>query len=519
MRTRNVMRNTAYAVISYALLVVLGLLVRKCFVECIDVIFLGYEGLFGNVFSLLALADFGIDAVVYYRLFPAFSKGDEAEINRLTAIYKSLYRMAGMAVLVLGIAFIPFLQFMIADEVLDWNYIRIVYLLQLSSVLCTYFLAYKRILFSASQKESENIKTDFWCSMSSSMVKILVITVFRSYILYLLTTIVFSMIANCLIALKAGRELQFVDHKKKTSFQEIQELGIWEDLKNGVIIKICGTVYGGTDNIIISAFLGLKSVGIYSNYMLVSSKVSQLITRITNPLQASIGNFIYSTDKEEGILIFRMFDLMSFFLASFAGISYFVLFNPFISLVFGKQYCLGMLFVSFFSINVYMAYAYLGVMLYRNCFGRYDIDRKYTVTATLANIMISLFLVKPLGIAGVMLGTAVSQLGFWFGRAAVVFKEYVIEKKLYYILRQFRNLILFAIEAAVTVYAAEFSDDTAAGFIIKMLVCIMIPNAVNLAVFYRSDEMDLLRVYIRNICGIAKSGLKKKMKMGQDRRR
>ena len=186
MRTRNVMRNTAYAVISYALLVVLGLLVRKCFVECIDVIFLGYEGLFGNVFSLLALADFGIDAVVYYRLFPAFSKGDEAEINRLTAIYKSLYRMAGMAVLVLGIAFIPFLQFMIADEVLDWNYIRIVYLLQLSSVLCTYFLAYKRILFSASQKESENIKTDFWCSMSSSMVKILVITVFRSYILYLL---------------------------------------------------------------------------------------------------------------------------------------------------------------------------------------------------------------------------------------------------------------------------------------------------------------------------------------------
>ena len=358
MRTRNVMRNTAYAVISYALLVVLGLLVRKCFVECIDVIFLGYEGLFGNVFSLLALADFGIDAVVYYRLFPAFSKGDEAEINRLTAIYKSLYRMAGMAVLVLGIAFIPFLQFMIADEVLDWNYIRIVYLLQLSSVLCTYFLAYKRILFSASQKESENIKTDFWCSMSSSMVRILVITVFRSYILYLLTTIVFSMIANCLIALKAGREIQFVDHKKKTSFQEIQELGIWEDLKNGVIIKICGTVYGGTDNIIISAFLGLKSVGIYSNYMLVSSKVSQLITRITNPLQASIGNFIYSTDKEEGILIFRMFDLMSFFLASFAGISYFVLFNPFISLVFGKQYCLGMLFVSFFSINVYMAYAY-----------------------------------------------------------------------------------------------------------------------------------------------------------------
>ena len=118
-----------------------------------------------------------------------------------------------------------------------------------------------------------------------------------------------------------------------------------------------------------------------------------------------------------------------------------------------------------------------------------------------------------------MLGTAVSQLGFWFGRAAVVFKEYVIEKKRDYILRQFRNLILFAIEAAVTVYAAEFSDDTAAGFIIKMLVCIMIPNAVNLAVFYRSDEMDLLRVYIRNICGIAKSGLKKKMKMGQDRRR
>lgn len=510
MRTRNVMRNTAYSVISYALLAVLGLLVRKCFLQCIDVMFLGYEGLFGNVFSLLALADFGIESVIYYRLFPAFSKQDISRITKLLAIYKNLYKLAGLIILVLGIAILPFLQFIISDDISDWNYIRMIYLLQLSAVLSTYFLAYKRILFTVSQKESENTKVDFLCMLFSSITRIGVIIIFQSYILYLLTAVIFNIIANCVIAFRVNREFSFVLYEEKASLHEIYESGILKDLKDGMILKICGTVYSGTDNIVISAFLGVEAVGLYSNYVLVSSKVNQIISKVTNPIQASIGNFVYSEDKCEGNRIFRMFDLLSFFLASFTSISYFVLFNPFITIIFGKQYTLGILFVLFFAINTYMTYVHMGIALYRNCFGRYDIDRKYTVASAMLNIVSSVLLVKPLGIAGVMLGTAVCQFGFWAGRVSVVFSEYLIEKKGKYILRQVRNAVLAVFEMAVTIFISGVFPASIFGFLGKLVICLAVPNLMNLIFFWKTDEISLAQIYVKNVYNIIRGSLKQK---------
>ncbi len=43
--------------------------------------------------------------------------------------------------------------------------------------------------------------------------------------------------------------------------------------------------------------LGVSTVGIYSNYYVIKSQVFRLTTKIFNPIQASIGNFINDPKK------------------------------------------------------------------------------------------------------------------------------------------------------------------------------------------------------------------------------
>ena len=88
MRVKRTLKNSFYAITSYLLLSVLAIFVRKTFLWLLPIEFLGYEGLFGNIFSLIAIADLGIESIILYRLFPAFVKKKHDDINRLMRIYK-----------------------------------------------------------------------------------------------------------------------------------------------------------------------------------------------------------------------------------------------------------------------------------------------------------------------------------------------------------------------------------------------------------------------------------------------
>lgn len=53
----------------------------------------------------------------------------------------------------------------------------------------------------------------------------------------------------------------------------------------------------GTDNLLVSAFVGLASVGIYSNYSMIMTNINSLLTRILEAFSASVGN-LGATEKE-----------------------------------------------------------------------------------------------------------------------------------------------------------------------------------------------------------------------------
>lgn len=498
-RTKNTLRNSIYGIGSYFIIAIISFLVRKVFLRTLPIEVLGYEGLFGNVFALISLADLGLENVILYRLFPAVAKKDKKEISNIISIYRWLYKMVGFAILLIGIILIPFLKYIIADGEYEWGYVYSIYIIQLIITLTSYFLAYKRIIFVVCQREYECTKVDTAGSIILGILRLITLLTLKSYYIYLLCGLCSNLLCNYIISRKVDKEYAFLTLKKKIRFQDVKGMSLGKDIKNNFIQKICAVIYGGTDNIVISAILGITQVGLFANYTMVITYITSFFVKLLRPFQVAIGDYIYSNDEKNSLSMFRMFDFVSFLLACVIATSYCCLFNPVISLLFGNQYLFSQYFVFAFTLNQYILWNHHLLTHYRNALGKFELDKYPIIIAAILNIVFSLVLGKFIGIAGIMLGTAIGHFGFWFGRVKVVYKIYIQEPMRYYIIRQFFRAICCIGEMAITYYICSLIDISVIGVLFRLLLTLTIPCIFNFIFFNKTNEMNNMIDYCRRI--------------------
>lgn len=503
MRTKKVLKNTIYSLASYGILAILGLVNRKVFVAFLSLELLGYEGLFANIFSILSLAELGVGAVITYNLYKEIANNNKEEIAKLMMIYKQMYQIIGGCVTVIGIILFFFMPLFIKNNTLDWDYVRIIYLVQLSATICTYFLSYKRILYTATQQEYVCVKVDTMMKALNLFAQIVIITTTKNYILYIFSTVVFNILANLIIAHKYNGDFSYAINVKIT-YQDFKDRNFFKDIKNFLVHKVSYIVYGGTDNIIISSILGIQSVALYSNYVLVKTQVRNIINKFLMPMQASISDLIYTETKEKTKDFFNTFDLLCFFLASFIFVSYSVLFQPFITLWLGSTYILPISFVIVFSLNEYIEYAFHAACIFRNAFGKYENDKKYMVASAIINLILSIAGAYQFGIPGIALGTVIGHLTIQYGRIQFVFRQYFNQKMMPYMLSQLTRFILVVLECGITISICNNISNSLLGFLLKCLICLLIPNIMNILLFHRNKAFKGLLFYVSSIKSIIK---------------
>lgn len=68
--------------------------------------------------------------------------------------------------------------------------------------------------------------------------------------------------------------------------------------------KIGDVIVNNTDNLLISSFVGIASVGCYSNYYLLIGSVQQVLNETFQGITASVGNLGATASKERVQTIF-----------------------------------------------------------------------------------------------------------------------------------------------------------------------------------------------------------------------
>lgn len=517
-RTQKAVKNSVISFIVQLLIVLLGFINRKVFVTYLDIELLGYNNLFGNIFELLNVTELGMGGIIAFHLYKAIAEADKEEISKLMNLYKNVYRFIGFIVLILGCGIYFFLPFIVKDEKFDWHFIHIIYLIQLAGTVSGYFLSYMRTMFTADQLEYKNLEADFVAKVCTCVLQIVSIILFKNYILYLIIATSTTIIANIFITLATYRHYNYLRNKVKTSREDIKRWNIVSDVKNLMIQKIAGYFNGGADNIIISIFCGIRNVALYGNYCLIQNQVNQIfLYRVLNPIQASIGNYVYSNNsKEQQIKTFLMLDMFAVWLASFEMAGYLLFYQPFISLWLGKKFLLAEPFVIAFAFSSYLCLSNEIVFKYRSTFGDYNKDRNYIILAAIINITTSVILCKylgakdaQLGMFGVQLGTILSYIPIFWGRIKLVVGEMFNMSTKRYIWEHLKDMFLEFFECIIMYIGAKYVGKGVYNIFFRIILFISIPTLFNWLYFKNRQEFRDMMIYINKVLNVAKGKLLK----------
>ena len=243
--------------------------------------------------------------------------------------------------------------------------------------------------------------------------------------------------------------------------------------------KIAGTIYGSSDSIIITAFLGVGTVGLVSNYQMISSKIQEFILSIFKALQASIGNMVYDKDAKKGVDFFYALDLVGFYMGLVSAVGIVTVGQDFILLWLKRaELQLPFLFLVLLATNVFIAICNNPMNYFRNTLGHFETDRNYMIAAAVVNVVLTLLLVIPMGVAGVMVGTVLGHLLIYLGRIVVVYKHYVKKSPVEYYICLVVRLGLFAISAFLTMVLMGQVGGGLAGVLIKGMTSVVISTVI-----------------------------------------
>ena len=111
--------------------------------------------------------------------------------------------------------------------------------------------------------------------------------------MYLMCTV----LSNVCISRKAEKLFPYLKEKEKERLPAEERTGLFRNIRAMMMHKLGTVVVNNTDNLLISAFVGVVSVGIYSNYYLLIGSVRQVLDQVFAGITASVGNLGATEDQ------------------------------------------------------------------------------------------------------------------------------------------------------------------------------------------------------------------------------
>ena len=499
MNTEKTLKNSVVSTAAYVLNLLLQFIGRRIFVIFLDIEYLGYQSLFGNIFSLLSIAELGVGGIISFHLYKEVVEDNRQEIGKLMCLYKWVYRLVAVFVLTAGIICIPLLPAVVKEQPADWNYLYVVYAIQLGTTVFGYLLSYRRTIYIVNQKEYRCIQIDLFSELIISIFQITVLVLFRNFILYLVVYMAGKLFANALIAYRSNKDYPYLRKRYKVSKEDIQKRNFVRDLKDYMFQKVALMIYSGTDSIIISMFCGVRNVALYGNYFLLRTGVTRIFYyRLLNPVQATIGNIIYGNrTKEELWDQFQTLDVFSCFFASYLGIGFLLFLQPTIQIWMGKEYLFPMSYALFFSLTIYLESSYEIIYKYRSVFGEYFRDRNCAILSAALNIIISLLCVQRWGVTGVQIGTLIAFIPILYGRARFVVCYYFKRSLCRFICRRSLIFVAAVAQGAICWFLARGLSVSLSGLLTRAVIWLMIPFILNCMIFCRDPHLKAMFSYFK----------------------
>ena len=366
------------------------------------------NGLVASVTQLLGYAvllEGGIGGVMRAALYGPLSKKDNEGISAIFYQISRTFRKISVIFIGCALALSVCMKFFVNTQY-DWFYVFTMVLILSAHTFFNYYVGLPhRLLMSADQKLYILQFVQIITTVLNLLLCLLVMHLGGGIHLVKLTTIVVFLLNPLVQRLYVKRHYKLSHDVTTQSERPIQK-------RDGVIHHLAYFIHRNTDVVILSLLGSLHTVSVYTVYNTVICVLEQLLTSISSGISGLVGRLIAGKKSDELNRVVDRYEACNNVLATGVATVCAILILPFVSIYTGgvtdAQYQQPL----FALLLIAGSYIY-SIRHPFNCVvsaaGHYKETKMGAIGEVTINLVLSLALVKPLGLVGVAFGTLVSM--------------------------------------------------------------------------------------------------------------
>ncbi len=436
----NILSQFTYEIISFVCGLILPRLILSTFGS-------EYNGMVSSITQFLqyiSILTLGISGATRVAIYSA--KGDIEKISKILKSTEKYMRKVSLVLVFYGIILAIVYPFII-NSIYSWiNVASLVIIIGIGTFAEYFFGVANNAFISANQSKYVYNVILIFTKITSTVVSIILIKYgFSIQIVKLGAAVCFA---------TGPILLNYIIVKKYKIIKKIDADNIvLEQRKDVMAHSIANIVHDNTDVFLLSLFKNVKVVSIYSIYNLVFSSLKKLSNVFTNGLEGAFGDLWARGKIESYEKNFKIFEYLNF-------VFVIVIFSctTFLILPFVRLYTFGVNDVNY----IIPFYAFLSVfacaffclrtpyLIAVQSAGKYKETRNGAIFEATINFLISIILVKPLGLIGVTIGTLFANV-FRTLQYEIYVSKNLVERSNYDFVKQ----VIWAISCFIIIFALQ----------------------------------------------------------------
>lgn len=405
MRTRNSLFNFVSSFFPWVILAILGFIKIKLFIYYFGAELNGLIQLSHQIFAFLTISSMGFGSAIIYSLYKPLSNKDFKKVSELFVGSRKIFRIIGIIIFIGGLIAAIITPFVIYNLQISKIYVFLILLLYAIDYLSMYFMvAPYKVLLEADQK---TYKTNIIINSRHFIFRLieLVLIINRvDILLIIIGSIIANFIANLFIIKIVRKDYTLLNKK---AIPDTTPLNMTKDV---FVHRINNVVFNNVDIILLSLTQGLVIVSIYGAYNYIVQFLRQSVAFIFRAPQASFGNLFINKEKKgiEKFKIFNEYLSLSFYLSLILIPIFVVSVASFVEIWINQNFVLSFTVIIFFGIILWYEFMLAPLITVVESNGMFKNTKRIVLISSIINMLISIILVKFLGILGVLIGTVVS---------------------------------------------------------------------------------------------------------------
>lgn len=405
MRSKNAIYNIITNIFLQLIIIVYGFIVPKIIISYYGSSVNGLVSSITQFLGYIALLESGFGPVLKSALYKPIAEKKHYEIEKILASSNSFFKKIAKIFILYIIILTIIYPILINKEFSFLFSSSLILIISISTFAEYYFGMTYRIYLQAEQKNYIISIIQIISYLINILLLFLMIKLNASiHTIKLVTSFVFIF--------RPIFQNIYVKNKFKINITKKTEKAVIKQKWDGLAQHIAFVVHSNTDVTLLTIFSSLIDVSIYSVYKLIVNGVRSLAQIFTIGIDSSFGDIIARNEEENLNKQFQVFEIFCHLLNTILFACSFILIVPFVSIYTANvtdanyiQYTFGHLLV----ISEYIWAIRLPYNTLVSASGKFKETRKGAWVECIINIIISLILIKPFGLVGVVIGTIIAM--------------------------------------------------------------------------------------------------------------